>query len=146
MQIYKSLYEKLLSELPVCPPEVGGILGTNQDVVIQYWLDKGIESSEYKICSYIPDTQKMNKKISEWCDGGITFAGIFHTHFWGNFTLSKGDIAYIRKIMNHMPETIEKLYFPIITMPERKLHVYVAIKGIEVIIKEEICQVKEDKP
>lgn len=145
MVIYKTVYDKLLSELPEFPPEVGGILGSSEDVVVQYWIDKGVGSSECKICSYTPDTREMNKKISEWYDNGIAFEGIFHTHFWGNASLSEGDIVYIRKIMNHMPKSIEKLYFPIITMPERKIHVYVAIKGTEVTIKEGICQFKEDE-
>lgn len=145
MKIYRAIYEKLLSELPEYPPEVGGILGSSKDVIVQYWLDKGIGSSEQKICSYTPDTQEMNRKISEWYDNEIAFEGIFHVHFGSNAGLSEGDITYIKQIMNHMPEAVDKLYFPIITMPERKIHVYVAIKGIEVTIKEEICQIKENE-
>lgn len=139
------VYEKVLLQLPEYPPEIGGIFGERQGVIDLYWVDRGINNKGRKCCSYEPNTQMLNKMIERWNEKGIAFAGIFHTHFWGNKSLSEGDIQYIRKIMIHMPETIEKLYFPIITMPEKEMFAYVAIKDNEIIIKQDVCEFMEDE-
>jgi len=53
-------------------------------------------------------------------------------------TLSAGDIFYIEQIMKSMSESIKKLYFPLVVLPQREMVVYVAVKE-----KEEICIQKE---
>ena len=67
--------------------------------------------------------------------------GIFHVHFGGAKTLSKGDIAYIEKIIRAMPKTVTQLSFPIVVQPNKELVSYVAkinFQGEVLIESEEI--------
>lgn len=64
----------------------------------------------------------------------ITFYGIFHTHFFGVNTLSIGDKNYIESIMKSMPISIEKLFFPIVVMPQKEIAGYEAQKEVERLI------------
>ena len=57
--------------------------------------------------------------------------GIFHVHFFCVDTLSEGDIKYMERIMHAMPETIRKLYFPLVVQPHTKCVPYVAYKEKE---------------
>lgn len=63
---------------------------------------------------------------------------MFHTHFYGVETLSEGDRRYIKDIMHAIPSWKQKLYFPIIVLPERKIKSYVCVRyNSEVCIKKD---------
>ena len=79
------------------PPEIGGIIGGENNVVKAHHMDMGISS--VKACSYTPNVSLLNGIISEWSTEGIQFMGIYHTHFFEVRTLSEGDIRYIRNIL-----------------------------------------------
>ena len=76
------------------------------------------------MCSYVPDTDKMNSIIEKWFNEGIEFLGIFHTHYYGVKTLSDADKDYMRRIMN---SSIKILYFPVFVFPNNEMVLY-AIK------------------
>jgi len=124
--ISKEAYHKMVDSIKSIPPEEGGILGSVSGVIKFIELDKGVNSP--KACSYSPDVSHLNSIISKWEKANISFQGIFHSHFFGIDTLSKGDIRYIETIMKSMPKTIDNLLFPIVVMPEKKLVVYCAYK------------------
>lgn len=138
MVIEKEIYNSIISSASPIPPESGGILGGKDDIIIELLQDKGLPSS--RMCSYYPNVKLLNQAIKEWQSREIEFMGIYHIHYWGVSTLSEGDKLYISKIMANMPERIEKLYFPILVMPEKEMACYVArrISGKLVIEKDSI--------
>lgn len=93
-------------------------------------------------CCYSPNTEKMNTCISTWSKDNIIFCGIFHSHLGNNEMLSEGDLHYIKKIMLSMPKRIQKLYFPLIVLPQNKMKLFTAIKhGQEIEIMEDSYRV-----
>lgn len=140
MKLLHNINDYIFENIPINPPEIGGILGSVDGVVCRAEMDRG--TSKSKLCSYEPDVERLNQVIEMWMQDNITFSGIFHTHFYGVRTLSDGDIEYINSILNAMPETINKLYFPIV-LPERKQMIaYVAIKnGKQIEIVEEEVEI-----
>lgn len=74
---------------------------------------------------YKPNTEMLNHSISAWHAQGIRFCGIFHSHPPGQRTLSHGDLAYIRTIMDAMPDGVDQLYFPIV-IPGEGIYPFVA--------------------
>jgi len=108
------------------PPETGGILGSSDGQLIdKLVMDIPIETTD-RPCSYSPNVEFLNENIATWQKHGVSFMGIFHTHFVGVKTLSHGDKKYINTIMATMPDTIEYLYFPVFVLPERILVCYKA--------------------
>lgn len=144
MKIKLSTYKMLLADMPKEPPEAGGILGGENGVVFEFYTDKGHPTE--KICGYAPDVKSLNAIILDWQNKEIDFMGMFHTHFWGVESLSEGDTNYIIKIMQAMPKSIFRLYFPIIVMPEMKIVPYIAERnGDDIVIsRQELQIVKED--
>lgn len=59
--------------------------------------------------------------------------GVFHVHFGGAEALSEGDRNYIARIMDAMPEGYDRLYFPVVVMPERRVVAYQAVRTNEKI-------------
>lgn len=129
MQIIRQIYEDIFVTIKESPPEIGGILGKQGNLITAVEFDDGIGKG--KKCSYSPDVNRLNSIIKLWQEQGINFCGIFHTHYFGVETLSPGDKEYIKNIMNSMPESITKLYFPLIVMPQREMIAYVAVKAKE---------------
>lgn len=144
MYIESNIFNWLMKNMPDRPPEIGGIIGGNNDVIKYIQLDIGMKQKCG--CSYQPNTIMLNKKIREWSNISIDFYGIFHTHFYNVYTLSEGDKRYIEKILLSMPNEVNKLYFPIVVIPRYELVPYCAtkingivkIKRDKLIIKEEI--------
>lgn len=135
MQIYKEVYDYILNNVPNCPPEMGGILGREKEIICDVQLDYGINSD--KLCSYEPNVEFLNKVIGNWQQKSIQFCGMFHTHFYGIKTLSDGDKEYIYSILTAMPKTVVKLFFPVV-LPEQKVIVsYMAIRTKDGVIIEE---------
>ena len=142
MIINKNTYDELLHSIKPYPPETGGILGGKNKVVSEFFLDDGIPSQ--RICSYYPAVKALNKKIKEWQLRNIDFLGMFHLHFYDVDTLSKGDREYILKIMKHMPQKIDELFFPIIVLPKYEMVSYAAKKiSGEYFITKDVVYVKE---
>lgn len=137
MRIKEEVYKKLKMIPYELPHESGGILGGKKGVVTRVVFDEGIDAS--CACSYVPDVKKLNNILWSWKEEQVDFMGMFHTHFWSVSTLSDGDKKYIEKIVRNMPECIERLYFPIVTFPERRMVVYKAY-----LIKEQLV-IEEDK-
>lgn len=141
MNIYKCIYNEIINTARSLPPETGGLLGGRDDIVAEVLRDEGLPSD--KKCSYYPNIELFNQTIKEWQSRDINFMGIFHTHYWGVNTLSKGDKRYIARIMNSMPEGIDRLYFPILVMPDKKLVCYVANKKLgNLVIETEAIELK----
>lgn len=146
MKIQRKIYERIRKELPESPPEIGGLLGGESNIVSMVEWDNGLQKS---MCSYEPDVGRLNHVIKKWHRQNIYFMGIFHTHFFGVRTLSKPDKEYIKEILDAMPEYIPQLYFPVAVLPERKLVPYIAVRqNPDVLIYEEeliILQEAEDE-
>lgn len=143
MTIEEKTLDYLMKHIPCNPPEIGGIMGGIQEIIKYIQIDVGIQQKCG--CRYQPNTYILNKIIKEWSNNSIEFYGIFHTHFYGIETLSEGDKQYINKILLSMPNTIEKLYFPIIVIPEYKCIPYCAIRYKDtVLIKKEILKIKKE--
>lgn len=79
----------------------------------------------------------FNCCIEGWANKGIAFSGIIHTHFAGIKTLSQGDLLYIEKIMKAIPEGVNKIYFPILVLPEMEIVSYYAVKDRNIIVMAE---------
>ena len=127
----KTVLDTAMRQIPDGPLESGGIMGGTGRVVTQIVLDRGRMGGPP--CRYTPDVDLLNHKIREWAEKGIQFMGMFHVHFGGAETLSIGDKAYIVRIMDRMPEGLNRLYFPIVVMPERRMIAYQAVRRNEKI-------------
>ncbi len=127
LKITKKNLLNLLQRLPEELPETGGIIGGKNEEITEYWIDK-TALKEKNMCRYTPDVDAINEQIRKWNQNNIVFLGIFHTHYFGVRTLSKGDIEYMYKIMRVMPSSVDVLYFPIIVFPEKEMVLY-AIKN-----------------
>lgn len=140
MKIVKNTLNDIFKRVPMFPPETGGIIGMKKDVIRYVEFDKGMNTRQ--VCTYEPDVDYLNAVIEKWQQNDIAFCGLFHTHFYGVRTLSDGDKMYINSILNAMPETINKLYFPIVLPEKKELIAYMAIrKGNEIQIVEEVVEV-----
>lgn len=135
MIILSEIYTKLIN-CPDVPPETGGIIGINGNIVCECFHDSN--SCEYNRAIYIPNVELLNDKIQQWQKINIHFAGIFHTHPIGQPDLSIDDISYINNIFQAVPMSVNNLYFPIV-LPNLKLIPYKAIRFGDSI------QVIEDK-
>ena len=130
----REIFDEIVNVAIDAPPEIGGIIGGNNNVVKAHYMDMGVFS--VKACSYTPNVSLLNGIISEWSVEGIQFMGIYHTHFFEVRTLSEGDIRYIRNILLGMPDEIDMLYFPLVVFPSRTMVCFKAIKKLDSI---EIC-------
>lgn len=128
MRICSEIFDEIVNVAIDAPPEIGGIIGGENNVVKAHYMDMGISSA--KACSYTPNVSLLNGIISEWSTDGIQFMGIYHTHFFEARTLSEGDIRYIRNILLGMPDEIDSLYFPLVVFPSRTMVSFKAIKKL----------------
>ena len=123
MKILSNVYKEIL-DLPIVPPESGGIIGGRFDVISEFKIisSKNCECGDL----YIPDVDKMNEIISEWySEGIIDFVGIVHTHRPCSKELSPGDAEYIKRIMTSISNEKKELYFPIV-IPQKEIIWYCA--------------------
>lgn len=135
MLMFRSVFDEIVNVTIDAPPEIGGIIGGDRDIVKKHYLDIGVTSD--RACSYTPNVTLLNTIISEWATEGIQFMGIYHTHFYDVQTLSEGDIRYINKILLSMPAGIELLNFPLVVFPSRIMVCFKAIKKSGIV---EICK------
>lgn len=75
--------------------ETGGILGMRNEIITQFAFDAGIGVEKN---SYVPDTGFLNRELSEWILGDITFNGLIHSHAC-NRELSCEDLVYADQIL-----------------------------------------------
>ena len=140
MIISNEIYKAMMNRAPKSPPEVGGILGKDRNIVTCFEYDNGIATD--KLCTYVPDVVRLNNVIEKWSEQNISFCGIFHTHFFGVRTLSDGDKKYINNILSAMPNTINRLYFPIVLPETKEMVVYLAIRsGEKIRIVEDVIEI-----
>lgn len=138
MKIDQCIYEKLI-HLPYVPPETGGILGSKNGEIDTMILDMGQLS--YHSGIYIPNVSFLNKCIENWYAEKIAFKGIFHTHALNWLELSSDDKRYIMQIMNAMPKSINKLYFPLV-FPSKFIKIFYAEKkNNNIFISEEEMEI-----
>lgn len=101
MKVIEILYEQILNEQRTIPLEAGEILGGRDGIVSIYHFDGGMQSD--KMCSYIPNTKRLNETVRSWQLENLSFMGIYHTHFWNVDTLSANDMIYMERIVRNMP-------------------------------------------
>lgn len=139
IKILKSVYQCIVENIPLVPPETGGILGLDdRNIITEYFCDAGIGNNDY---SYTPDIKRLNEIVCLWSCRDIKLAGIFHSHIEYDTSLSLKDIEYIKTILSSLNEITSELFFPIV-FPRLKI-VFFKAKMINsnVIILEEkfIC-------
>lgn len=113
MKIKKELYNQLIN-CPAVPPELGGILAGDDEMIDTVVMDSGIQNPLQNGIKYITNTEYLNDQLSLLIDEGKRFWGMFHTHANQWDSLSNADMEYIKMIMNSMPSKIEKLFFPVV--------------------------------
>lgn len=146
MKIIEKVLNKVLSSYPMTVPESGGIFGSNNGVVTEYYHDS--VSSITNCAMYVPNVENLNAMIKQWSLDGIDFCGMIHSHPENQTTLSGTDIDFIYEIMKQY-EVGDILYFPII-LPGNVIVSYSAIKEKNnVIIKQDeiniVCEGGENK-
>lgn len=139
IKILKSVYQQIVENISLVPPETGGILGADdRNIIVEYFCDSGIGNDDY---SYTPNIKKLNEIIYLWFRRDIKFVGIFHSHTEYDTSLSLKDIEYIKTILLSLNEITDECLFPIV-FPRLKM-VFFKAKMINsnVIISEEkfIC-------
>ena len=110
MKMVKSVYKKILDNVPTHMPETGGMLGGQDGTVTKVVFDDG-KDDDFRRCHYTPNVTMLNSCLVEWSESGIEFYGLFHTHFYGVSSLSKGDEIYIKKILEAMPQSKKSCSF-----------------------------------
>ena len=118
-------------------PETGGMLGGQDGTVTKVVFDDG-KDDDFRRCHYTPNVTMLNSCLVEWSESGIEFYGLFHTHFYGVSSLSKGDEIYIKKILEAMPQSKKELFFPIIVLPDKKIISYrCCLDGSNLVVAED---------
>lgn len=122
MNILKCVCTELLS-IDASENETGGILGGSNGIVTKFLPDKNKPVKESYM--YIPNIHYLNAVLEKWQRDGVEFYGIFHTHPTGQTTLSEDDRMNIKTIMFSLPESVKKVYFPVI-IPNENIYPYAA--------------------
>lgn len=128
MIIAQSITDIINRSVSDLPPETGGILGSTDGIRIDRVVMDLPRGDQLKMCAYFPNVAFLNQTIAQWLANGVSFMGIFHTHFFGVKTLSFGDRKYINEIMKAMPSAVDTLYFPLFVLPEREMICYKALR------------------
>lgn len=105
---YRTL-EQIKTAFLNAPIESGGIIGSTGKTVDTFYLDE----DNHNYDCYIPDTAKLNAKIKDWTENGISFAGLIHSHANGCRQLSNADKQYAIEIFKAAKRAV---YFPIVTV------------------------------
>ncbi len=125
MLIKMNIYKSLISAFPTVPPEAGAVIGAdNHGIVSTFVYDSGTPC--YEMAQYMPNVGHLNRIIQAWQSEGIYFCGIAHSHPSGQFELSLSDISTIHAIIKSMPNSIHRLYFPLV-FPGERIISYLAV-------------------
>lgn len=141
MVIQEKVFKTIITSFNSFPPETGGILGGRNRIITEFESDKGI-AGENEFC-YYPDTVKLNNILAEWNKTGIEFYGIIHSHPNNQYTLSNGDLQYIRTILTHMPKSVPCLYFPLILDCEKIISFKACIISKNLVINHDKVYIKK---
>ena len=108
MNILKDIYGQIISTIGSVLPETGGVLGIKDGIICAYYFDSSgkCDSNTYK-----PDTDNVNRVISEWEKQDIQFVGVVHSHEEKQPALSYADIVYAQAIMK--ANDMERILFPL---------------------------------
>ena len=140
MVILESIFHQILMDCPSVPPETGGLLGGNGQMVSCAVFDKSVPIM--KKAQYIPDTIFLNQVLMEWAQSGIEFLGMFHSHPVGATKLSGQDEIYISEILQSLPEN-QTFWFPIV-IPKIEIHAFAVHRaGSQIFIKKDAIIQKE---
>ena len=134
MTITEDVFLKLVYTSSNSPLESGGILGGKDQIITHCAFD----ASGQGYGTYTPNVRFLNRLIQEWSAEGISFYGLFHSHFPSNDDLSCGDVRYITTIMEAAEKHTACLYFPIV-IPNSHITVYRAYKdsrGVHIVCDE----------
>ena len=107
--------------------ETGGIMGSQDGLLVTDIIMDDPTHNKYRCC-YAPNVNFLNQCIADWNQQNKYFMGMFHTHFFNVTTLSGEDIRYINAIMNAMPKEVDRLFFPIYTLPKHEMICYKATR------------------
>ena len=77
MKMVKSVYKKILENVPTHMPETGGMLGGQDGTVTKVVFDGG-KDDDFRRCHYTPNVTMLNSCLVEWSESGIEFYGLFH--------------------------------------------------------------------
>lgn len=123
MEVLNSIYKIIIENVHDHMPETGGMLGGQDGIITKVVFDGG-KDDDFRRCHYTPDVVMLNSCLLEWSKSGIEFYGLFHTHFYGVSSLSKGDAVYIKKILKAMSQSKKELFFPIVVLLDKKIVSY----------------------
>lgn len=127
VKLSKKIFIEVSSTLAFKGVEEGGILGINNDNIIDFFVkDSPHKGYAYK---YVPNYEYLNKVIDKWNKGEIKFCGMLHTHPLGYPKLSYGDVCYSKEILLNNPQ-MHQLYFGITQddLDKFKIIMYLFIK------------------
>lgn len=100
-------------------------MGCKDNAICEIWIDKTPQVTNALV--YEPDIEGINHQIHQWQKNGVRFCGLFHSHIAEEETLSGDDIAYIRRIVQAIPQDYGHLLFPVV-IPNKKVLMYYAIE------------------
>lgn len=121
MIILESVLQKIFTECPAVPPETGGLLGGQGEIITYAVFDKNIPVTTR--AEYMPNIAFLNQILTEWAKNGISFLGMFHSHPCLEKELSEPDKSCISKIIQSVPEN-QMLWFPIINPQQKEIYSY----------------------
>lgn len=133
IKVTEDIYSKMINDMPIVPPERGGILGAKDGVISEVFFD--CMNTVHDRAIYIPEVKKLNEQLTKWGDEDIQFAGLFHSHKNNSFCLSKDDLVYIETIIKSLPDSVDSLLFPIVI--PKKMVIFYSVDRKLTITKEE---------
>lgn len=120
LRIGRTAYADILTSICSRPPESGGILigpKKTNDVTL-FYFDKGAECSG---ASYSPDVDTLKRKMDEeWLPSGLDLKGFTHSHPGKLDWLTKGDLSYIKRLLE-INDDMEYFFAPIVIPKEFRM-------------------------
>lgn len=121
----QAVYSSVLADLLSTPPEAGGALvGPRDSELITHYAANPGESTE---TSFTLDHITLNRQLAGWREAGLDLKGIVHSHPAGVHTPSRGDLAYLERLLgNPKNRHAASLAFPIVC--DGRLWPYAAVR------------------
>jgi len=119
IHINKTVYEAIINSLTESEFEEGGIIDIKNNVISHFKKDVTPLLSSEKC--YIPNTEYLEDVIDDWCDCGISFAGIVHSHT-KNPQPSNEDLLYAQETIEY--NRLTNIILGIVTTSDSTLHLY----------------------
>lgn len=142
MKINKEILDSISAVANSNRSEIGGIIGSAANGIITDMVPDVFAEAGNCRFEYYPNIDFLNSQIEQWVKNSIEFLGLFHTHFSGSRNLSEADIKYIKAIMESAKGIVERLYFPVFTLPDNELYAYKAyLVGEKIIIQKDILEI-----